>query len=237
MGKDREYTSVIIPAAGQGKRMGTKISKQYLMIGNKPIIVHTIDRFDQSKLIDEIIVVISKEDLDYFKDVILLQYDFNKKIKLVVGGRERQESVYNGLKNISNETDIILIHDGARPFVSEEEIKKSIEGARKYGACAIGVKVKDTIKVSDEDGYIEATPKRNKLWAIQTPQGFKKDIITKAHNKAKEDTFLGTDDGILVERLGNKVKIIEGKYENIKITTASDLIIGESILQFFLTTK
>lgn len=225
------YNSVIIPAAGQGKRMGTSIKKQYLKIGNKPIIAHTLEKFIQSKWIHEIIVVIAEEDRGYMNNEILNKYNFNKQIKLVIGGKERQESVYNGLINISNKTEVVLIHDGARPFISEEEIQKVIEGVWTYGACIVGVRVKDTIKMIDKEGYIMDTPDRSKLWSIQTPQGFKKEIILKAHKKAKEDKYLGTDDGVLVERLGYRVKIIEGKYENIKITTTDDLLIGETIVK------
>ncbi|NLM13672.1 MAG: 2-C-methyl-D-erythritol 4-phosphate cytidylyltransferase [Epulopiscium sp.] len=231
MEKNSKYTSVIIPAAGRGKRMGSQISKQYLDIGGKPILVHTIEKFDQSPLIHEIIVVTSKEEMEYFKNEIQLKYIFNKALKIVPGGKERQESVYNGLKKISSETEIVLIHDGARPFVSLEEIGKSVEGARRYGACVIGVKVKDTIKICNEEGYIVSTPKREELWAVQTPQSFQTSIILEAHKKAEEDNFLGTDDATLVERLGYSIKILEGNYQNIKITTPEDLTIGEAILR------
>ncbi|WP_058486316.1 2-C-methyl-D-erythritol 4-phosphate cytidylyltransferase [Defluviitalea phaphyphila] len=232
MNKDfLEYITVIIPAAGQGKRMGKGVNKQYLKINNKPIIVHTIEKFINSGLINDIIVVISKEEIEYFKKEIIQKYNLSKNLNIVEGGKERQESVYNGLKNISSKTDIVLIHDGARPFVSIEEIKKSIEGAKQYGSCVIAVKVKDTIKVSDEDGYIKNTPNRENLWSVQTPQAFKKHIIIKAYNKAEQDNFLGTDDAMLVERIGQKVKIIEGKYDNIKITTPHDLYIGEIIIK------
>jgi 2-C-methyl-D-erythritol 4-phosphate cytidylyltransferase len=225
------YNSVIIPAAGRGKRMGSKVSKQYLEIGDKPIIVHTIEKFVQSEDINEIIVVTAQEELDFFKNQIISKYNLNKNLKIVAGGKERQESVYNGLKSISHKTDIVLIHDGARPFVSIDEIEKSIQGARRYGACVIGVKVKDTIKVCNDEGYIESTPKRERLWAVQTPQSFQTSIIMNAHKKAEEENFLGTDDASLVERIGYRIKMIEGKYQNIKITTADDLTIGEAILK------
>jgi len=228
---DNKYTTVIIPAAGKGKRMGAQISKQYLEIGDKPIIVHTIEKFDQSLLIHEIRVVTSKEEMGYFKEEILSKYHFNTPIKIVAGGNERQESVYNGLKNISPKAEIILIHDGARPFISKEEIEKSIEGAKVYGACVLGVRVKDTIKICNEEGYVESTPRRESLWAVQTPQSFQKSIIMEAHRKAAEEHFLGTDDATLAERLGYPIKIIEGSYQNIKITTPDDLTIGEAILR------
>lgn len=229
--KLKRHCSVIIPAAGQGKRMGTNIKKQYLKIGDKPIILHTIEKFIKLPSIDEVIVVIAKEDIEYFNNQILKHSDFKHKIKITAGGKERQESVYNGLMTISDNTEFVLIHDAARPFVSEKDINKLIEATIIYGACVLGVKVKDTIKIADEENYICNTPDRNKLWAIQTPQGFKKDIILEAHKKAKEDNYIGTDDGVLAERLGYRVKIIEGNYENIKITTAEDLLIGETIIK------
>lgn len=226
--KLKSNCSVIIPAAGQGKRMGSDIKKQYLKIGDKAIVLHTIEKFIKLKSINEIIVVIAKEDIEYFNNEILSTCDPNK-IKTTIGGKERQESVYNGLKAMSDNAEIVLIHDGARPFIYEEDINKMIEASSIYGACVMGVKVKDTIKIVDEEGYIVSTPERSKLWSIQTPQGFKRDIIIEAHKKAKEDNYIGTDDGVLVERLGHRVRIIEGSYENIKITTAEDLLFGETI--------
>lgn len=223
--------SVIIVAAGKGKRMGTDINKQFIKLNDKPILVYTIECFDKCEAINEIVVVTSKDYVDYCKDEIIDKYEFKKDIKIVVGGKERQDSVYNGLKNIN--TDIVLIHDGVRPFIEQKHIKGVIKSVYENDACVLGVKVKDTIKLSDDGGFVISTPKRDNMWAIQTPQAFKYSLILEAYECAIEDKFLGTDDSMLVERLGYKVKIEEGSYSNIKITTKDDLITAKIILDSY----
>jgi len=223
--------SVVIVAAGSGKRMKSDISKQYLTINEKPILAHTIDKFENCSYIDEIIVVVAENDISYCKEKITEKYDFKKVRKVVSGGNERQVSVFNGLKEVDKSTDIILIHDGVRPFIKNKDIIKIIEQTRLYKACVIGVKVKDTVKICDENNNVLETPDRKYLWAAQTPQAFFSDIIISAYKKAFYDNFIGTDDCMIVERTGIKVKMIEGSYDNIKITTPEDLLIANAILQ------
>lgn len=230
MYKDK-FISVIIAAAGQGKRMNSKVNKQYLKLGNKPILSHTIDVFEKSLWIDEIIIVTHSDEVEYCKENIVKAYAFKKVKKIIAGGSKRQESVFNGLKSVDKRCDIVMIHDGARPFVREEYIFNSIDEVMKYKAVGVGVPVKDTIKVVDEEKYVRNTPDRKFLWAIQTPQTFDYVLLMKAHEKAIEEGFFGTDDTSLVERINQKVKMILGSYENIKITTPEDLYIGEAILK------
>ena len=224
------YVSAIIAAAGMSNRMKSKINKQFININGKPILAHTLEKFQRCKYVDEIIVVAREDEINYCKKEIVKRFGFNKVTKIVRGGKERQDSVYNGILALNGKTDIVVSHDGARPFVKVKNIVDSIKGAAKYGACVIGTPVKDTIKVV-KDENIDHTPKRDLLWAAQTPQSFKKDILMEGYRRAIEDNFVGTDDSVLVERLGIDVKVIMGSYENIKITTPEDIIIAESILK------
>ncbi len=222
--------SAVITAAGRGTRMKSDINKQYIELCGIPVLARTIAAFEACELIDDIVVVINKEDIKYCKREIIDKYSFSKVKGLVSGGAERQNSVYKGLCSVDSRCEIVLIHDGARPFVSQDNIIDGIDGAKSYGACGVGVRLKDTVKISNREGFVEATPDRSTLWSIQTPQCFKYITIIKAHEEAIRDNYIGTDDMMLVERLGLPVKIIEGDYKNIKITTPEDLIIGESIL-------
>lgn len=223
--------SVIIVAGGSGKRMKSAIAKQYIELKGRTILSYTIETFNKSKYIDEIILVTNEDALDFVKEEIVEKYNFEKVKAIVKGGSERQYSVYNGLKKVSLDSDVVFIHDGVRPFVGEEYIKNLSECAMEFGGCVLGAKVKDTIKVCDEKGFILDTPKRDSLWVAQTPQCFKFETITEAYKKAEKDGFLGTDDSMLVERIGVKLKMVEGDYNNIKITTPEDLYFGEVILE------
>lgn len=222
--------SVIIVSAGRGSRMKADINKQFLKIGEKEVIAHTIDKFYNNKNIREIIIVVREDEKNFFQKNIIDKYGY-KNIKIAFGGKERQDSVYNGLKELDKNCEIVLIHDGARPFITDKIIDKSIECARRYNSAIVGVPVKDTIKVVNEDNDVCDTPNRNRLWAIQTPQVFDYSLIMKAHKKAKEDEYYGTDDSMLMEYLGYNVKVVEGSYDNIKITTPEDLKIAEEILR------
>lgn len=223
--------TVIIPAAGKGKRMNHSTSKQYIELKEKPILVHTLEVFEKCKEISDIILVVGKDEIDYCKKQIIEKYRFEKIIYVIEGGKERQDSVYEGIKKVPDKTDIVLIHDGARPFINHNHIKETIIVAYKYHACVLGVRVKDTIKVIDKDNNIVDTPDRNTLWSIQTPQTFKKKLIQSVYDKAIEDKYVATDDSMLVEKYSDvKVKIVEGPYSNIKITTQEDLVFGNSFL-------
>ena len=221
---------VIIVAAGSGSRMNMGINKQFIKLKDKEIIVYTLEKFYKHKNIDEIVVVVKEQEAEFFKKEIIDKYNF-KNIKIAYGGKERQNSVYNGLKMLDKKCDIVLVHDGARPFISQQLIDNCIEEAKSHNAVVVGVPVKDTIKVINEDNDIVDTPERSKLWAVQTPQTFNYDILVKSYEDAFKNKFYGTDDAMLVERIGYKVKMIEGSYNNIKITTQEDLNIGTQILQ------
>ena len=222
--------SVVIVSAGRGSRMKADINKQFLKLQNKEVIAHTIDKFYNNENIGEIIVVVREDEAEVFKINIIEKYGY-KNIKIAFGGSERQDSVYNGLKMVDENCKIVLIHDGARPFVNNETIDSAIESAKENKCVIVGVPVKDTIKVIDENNNVCDTPDRSTLWSIQTPQVFDYSLIMKAHEKAREDNYYGTDDSMLMEYFGQKVKVVEGSYNNIKITTTEDLKIGEEILR------
>ncbi|QJA09842.1 2-C-methyl-D-erythritol 4-phosphate cytidylyltransferase [Romboutsia sp. CE17] len=220
--------SVIIVAAGSGKRMNMGINKQFIKLNKKEIIAHTIEAFYKNKNIDEIIVCIKKEEEELFKKEIIDKNKF-KNIKIAYGGKERQDSIYNGLRKLSNECNIVLIHDGARPFVDDRIINESISTAMEKKAVVVGTPVKDTIKIVN-DGNIEGTPSRATLWSAQTPQTFEYNLIIRAYDEAYKNNYYGTDDSMLVENIGQKVTMIMGSYDNIKITSPEDIGIGEQIL-------
>lgn len=224
--------TAIIVAGGKGKRMGQPINKQFIKIQGKEILARTIEVFQNMDEIDEIVVVCAEDEMEYCRKNIMLEYGFSKVAKIVPGGVERQDSVRNGLYNCKSDTNIVVIHDGARPFVTSEIISDSIRCAREYGACTAAVPVKDTIKIVDMEKYSVNTPHREELYAVQTPQTFKYELIMEAHKKAGKMNILATDDTALVENTGHKVKIIDGSYINIKITTQEDLLYADLILQY-----
>lgn len=221
---------VVIVAAGTGSRMNMGINKQFIKLEGKEIIAYTIEKFYNNSNIEDIVVVVKEDESEFLKKEILDKYNF-KNVKIAYGGKERQDSVYNGLKLLDEKCDVVLIHDGARPFVSDKIIDKSIEEAKEHKAIVVGVPVKDTIKVIDNDKNIVDTPNRSVLWAVQTPQTFDYNILIDAYKDAFKNKFYGTDDAMLVERIGYKVKMLEGSYNNIKITTQEDLNIGSQILR------
>ena len=222
--------SVIIVAGGSGKRMNSTVAKQYIQLNGREILSHTIDCFENCSHIDNIVLVVGAADIEYVQSEIVNKYNYKKISNVISGGAERQHSVYNGLKALPLDTDIVLVHDGVRPFVRNQDILNIISQTAVYGSCVLGVKVKDTIKVCDGNGYVINTPDRSFLWSAQTPQSFQYSILMDSYNQAFSDSFLGTDDSMLVERAGHKIKMIEGSYDNIKITTPEDLYIGNSIL-------
>ena len=222
--------SAIILAGGKGKRMGAPVSKQFIEIKGKPIIYYTIKKFSENKKIDNIVVVLSKDEVVYFKENILEKYNL-KVDNIVIGGTERQDSVYNGLKSLEDtNTDIVLIHDGARPFISDRIIDDGIKFAQVYGACAPGVMPKDTLKIKNESNFSVSTPERGSLVAIQTPQVFKFNEILECHEKIKINNIVVTDDTMVAEKFGYSVYLYDGEYTNIKVTTPEDLILGEKLI-------
>lgn len=222
--------SAIILAGGKGKRMRSAISKQFIDIKGKPIIYYTLKKFSENKKIDNIIVVLPEDEVKYFKENILKKYELRIN-KIVIGGKERQDSVYNALKSLKNSsTDIVLIHDGARPFISERIINEGIKFAEIYGAAAPGVMPKDTIKVKNEKKFSVDTPNRANLVSIQTPQVFKFDEILECHEKIRYNGEKVTDDTMVVEKYGYSVYLYDGEYTNIKVTTPEDLILAERLI-------
>lgn len=219
----------IIMAAGKGKRMKAGINKQFILLKDRPILAYTIDKFQNSSSIDEIIIVAAPDEINFCKNEIVYKYSFNKVKKVVCGGKERQNSVINGLM-AAKESDIVLIHDGARPFIDDRIINQGIEYAKTYGGAACGITPKDTIKVRNTDGFSEKTLDRSRLFCVQTPQCFKYEDILNAHMYAKENNILATDDTMLFEMMGNRVYLYEGSYNNIKITTPEDLYSAEKIM-------
>lgn len=221
--------AAIIVAAGLGKRMNSRQPKQFLALAGKPVIWHTLQKFIKSNVFSEIVLVINRDSLRYCQENIIKKYKFNQ-VKLVAGGKERQDSVYQGLKNLSP-CDYVAVHDGVRCLVTEQIIRKTAKAAVKYQAAIAAVPVKDTIKECSPGNLVKRTVNRDSLWIIQTPQVFQHALIMKAYQQAMKKGFYGTDDASLVEKLGQKVKLVMASYNNIKITTAIDLSIAENVIR------
>lgn len=224
-------TAVIIAAAGVGRRMGGLCPKQYLELGKRPIICHTLDRFQEARGIDELVCVVEPGREKSFSEEILKAYGYPKNWIAVAGGQVRQESITNGLKTISTDCDVVLVHDAVRPFISAEQIELTARVSMRDGACIVASPIRETIKRTDSDGYICETVDRKQIWGAQTPQGFARKILSDAISRAQSDGYVGTDDASIVERMGVKITIIEGDSRNIKITTPSDMAIAEAILE------
>ncbi|MCR5176722.1 MAG: 2-C-methyl-D-erythritol 4-phosphate cytidylyltransferase [Anaerovibrio sp.] len=223
--------TVIFPAAGRGKRMQAGMNKVFMPLAGVPILVRTLLRYSGCSEIDRMVVVVAAEEVDFVKKILDKIHGL-KPYKVVAGGSERQYSVLNGIKSVAGDDDeIILVHDAARPFVSHKIIADTVAAVERYGGGIAAVPAKNTIKVCDENGVVQATPDRASLWEIQTPQGFTRGLLMEANDKATADNFLGTDDASLVERIGHNVHIVRSDYKNIKITTPEDLLIGEAFIQ------
>lgn len=222
-----EKYTVVIPAAGQGKRMGAGKNKQFILIGQTPLLIHTLRVFEEDLLCQSIVLVCNKEEVNQMQELIA-DFNITKVDAFVPGGKERQQSVFEGLKVIKG-NPVVLIHDGARPFVNQKTIHALLQTVVSKGAAVAATPVKDTIK-KGVNGMVDETIDRSSLWAVQTPQAFRYEEIIRAHKMAEVDRFLGTDDASLVEYIGEKVYIVEGNYENIKVTTPEDLLFGEAII-------
>ena len=226
-------TVVIIPAGGTGRRMGGEIPKQYLLLAGIPILAHTLSAFQHSPLIDEILLVVPGGDVAEVRRDVVERYDFSRVSLVIAGGRERQDSVRNALVYVRDEHEIILVHDGVRPFVTEALIERAVAGAKAFGAVTVGVPVRDTVKAVDAAGRVVKTVLREGLWLTQTPQAFRREVILAAYERAAADGFYGTDDASLVERMGIPVRMIPGDADNIKMTTPEDLARGERMIRRF----
>ncbi len=217
----------IIPAAGRGKRIGASVPKQFLQIQGKPLLHHTLTVFASCELIDYVVLVMPWTDVDETGDDWLNKYEIVREV--VVGGEQRQDSVYNGFNSLEEETGIVVVHDGVRPFTTPQMIISTVEAAQQHGAAITAIPVSDTVKQA-ADGFVKQTVSRDGLWRVQTPQAFQYGLLKQAFKKAKKDSYYGTDEGSLVEYLGERVKIVPGSELNIKITRKEDLILGESLL-------
>ena len=230
-GMEKQKYAAIVLAAGSGKRMNSQVHKQYLIIQDRPVLYYSLKEFEDSA-VDEIVLVVGKGEEKFCRKEIVDKYGISKVKAIVEGGKERYHSVFEGLKQTSD-ADYVLIHDGARPFVNQDIIRRCMQEVQKYQACVVGMPVKDTIKIADEEGYAKQTPDRKNVWMIQTPQTFSYALIYEAYEEMlkTEDTAI-TDDAMVLERIkGKKSKLIEGSYRNIKITTPEDLLIANVYLQ------
>ncbi|MBQ0001846.1 MAG: 2-C-methyl-D-erythritol 4-phosphate cytidylyltransferase [Clostridiales bacterium] len=224
--------TAIVLAAGRGKRMKTNIQKQFLEVQGHPLIYYSLRAFQESAVIDEIVLVTSEDAIEFCRGEIVEKYGFSKVKKIIPGGKERYDSVYEGLL-ACEDCSYVFIHDGARPFVTEEILMRGYEDVKLTGACVIGMPSKDTIKIADENGFVSETPKRSLVWNIQTPQIFRYDLIRSAHESIrKKDMSNVTDDAMVVEQeTGVGIKLTEGSYTNMKVTTPEDITVAENILK------
>lgn len=223
--------TVIFPAAGKGSRMQAGMNKVFMPLDGVPILIRTLLQYSSCGEIDQMVVVVASHEVDFVKS-LLEKLKGLKPYKVVAGGSERQYSVLNGINSVEGrDDDIILVHDAARPFISQETITATIDEVKKSGGAIAAVPAKNTIKVCDSAGQVLETPDRSTLWEIQTPQGFTRDLLLAANDKAQAEGFLGTDDASLVERTGQPVHIVNSDYRNIKITTPEDILIGEAFIK------
>ena len=229
---EKKYCTAVVLAAGSGRRMGTKVHKQYLLLDGKPVLYYSLKTFQESELIERIILVSGRGEEDWCRKNIVEKYALTKVTDVVAGGKERYDSVWNGLQRAGRE-GYVYIHDGARPFVDKEMIRRAYECVIREKACVAGMPVKDTIKVVDEEEFVTDTPDRSSLWMVQTPQVFESELITDAYSMFKSSpSETVTDDAMVVERMmGLPVKMFRGSYENIKITTPEDMDIAEVFLK------
>jgi 2-C-methyl-D-erythritol 4-phosphate cytidylyltransferase len=222
----------LIPAAGMGKRMGAGQNKQYLLLDGMPILAHTLRAFEAAPFITGIYLITPEQEIPFCVSDVVQRYGFSKVRAVVAGGAERQHSVLNGLKAMEGigDDDLVLIHDGVRPFVPLDLLQRAASAADEFGGAVVAVPVKDTVKVA-RDGVITSTPPREELWLAQTPQAFRYGLIRSAHDAAAAEGFLGTDDASLLERQGWPLHIVVGDYRNIKITTPEDMLLAQAFLK------
>ena len=215
----------VVPAGGTGTRMGGTVPKQFLELNGKPILYYTLKTLQDCGIISELILVVPEKEYDNACTDWLGKPEIVTKV--VVGGEKRQDSVYNGFCELSPQTEIVLVHDGVRPFLSHQMIQESVDAAREYGAAITAIPVNDTIKKVDDSGLVSQTVDREGLWRVQTPQVFRYELLEEAFKKANSEKFYGTDEGTLIEHLGKPVKVVEGSEQNIKITRPEDLRLSE----------
>lgn len=221
----------IVVAAGRGRRIKSEKEKQYLLLQKKPLLLYCLEVLQRTKVIDEVILVVRKDQINFCQKELVTKCKLSKVKRIVKGGRRRQDSVSNGIEALPLKTEVVLIHDGVRPFVTPKLVQKAVQRLKGCNGVVLGLPVVDTVKQADKTKKVIKTLKRNVLYSIQTPQVFEKEALVEAYRKAKKDKFYGTDDASLLERAGLKVKIVEGSDENIKITTPLDLVVAQAILK------
>ena len=221
----------VVPAAGKGSRMGTELSKQFLELDGKPILLHTLERLQSIPEVDIIVVAAAEDRLDQVKEIVAA-HRLTKVSVVIPGGAERQDSVWNCLRTLSlSKVDSVIVHDAVRPFISRDIVCNVCNAAKEFGAAVPVVRPKDTIKVLNGEGFVSSTLERNSLVVVQTPQGFQFPLLYRSYERAMSQKFYGTDDASLVERYNGRVKIVEGDYHNIKITTPEDLAIAKHLMR------
>ena len=225
-----EWVAAVVPAGGRGARMGSRTPKQFLQFAGVPLLVHSLRVFEASQTIGEIILVVPETDVTACQKELVPAFGFSKISRVISGGTRRQDSVWNGLQAVNGRTDIVVVHDAVRPFVTEAMVQAVVDRARIHGAALVGIPLRDTIKRVGPDGMIDATLDRQGLWAAQTPQAFNVELLREAHQCGQRDNVDVTDDAGLVERLGHPVSIVTGTADNVKMTRPEDLLIGEAIL-------
>ena len=232
MKMDKSYrTAAVVLAAGSGKRMNAGVKKQYMEIAGRPVLYYSLKAFEES-FIDEIVLVVSQDEIEQVQESYVNQYGFQKISRIVAGGKERYHSVACGLQAVRQDCDFVFIHDSARPMLTQEILQRAYRAVQEEEACVVGVPSKDTVKIADEQGYVSVTPNRSLVWNVQTPQVFRYGLICQAHTEIRKGSMEGvTDDSMIVESLGIcPVKLVMGSYDNIKVTTPEDLVIAENIL-------
>lgn len=230
MTEQGKRTAALVVGAGQGIRMGVKEKKQYMVIGDRPVLAHTLLAFEKCHLIEESFVVIPEGDDRFCRKEIIEPLKLTKPVRLVSGGPTRQASVYEGLKAMGDRFDLVVVHDAVRPLVKTEQIVDCVKTAEQYGGCILATGATDTVKTVNDNDQVVVTMKRFLIRMAQTPQAFHYDLIVKAHETAVEEAYVGTDDAQLLELVGEVVKVIPGDPYNIKITRPEDLVIAEALL-------
>jgi 2-C-methyl-D-erythritol 4-phosphate cytidylyltransferase len=224
--------TAVIVAAGEGSRLRRAVSKPYVMIGGRPLILHTLDRFAAAETIASVVLVVKAEDVERCEAMVGGDPQSSTLTWVIqAGGASRQESVRRGLQRVALDSDIVVIHDGARPFVPAALIDRCVNEAHEKAAVVVGLPARDTIKIVSVTREVQSTPERASLWEIQTPQAFQRELIVRAHQWAAENGIYGTDDATLVERLGKRVYVLDGERTNIKVTLPDDLLLAETLIR------
>jgi len=222
---------VVIAAAGKGSRMKSSTNKQYMLLNSRPVLSYSLDFFEKMDMVGEIVVVCGADELEYCQREVIERFQYKKVSALLPGGQERQDSVWRGLQKLGEDTDLVAVHDGARPLLSSAVFFRLVGEAEKWGAAIPGIISKDTLKAVDRDGFVRQTLDRSSVYAIQTPQIFRYSELRAAYQEAYQDNFQGTDDASLFERYIGRVKVVEGEYNNLKITTPEDFTAAEALLK------